>query len=295
MPRETPLSAIHLQNMLTLRQAGATILFLAPGFYHGAETVDDLVDFIVGRALDQLGLENALVEAVGRQRELASRHPAGGRGPGDVRPDRARLRRDEPGDDGRARPALAPDRRRGGRPAGRPRARRLLRHRRPGGRRARSAAASSPASTSRRAMLERARRKLPSATWVEGDLLALPFEDGSFEAATVGFGVRNVADLEHGLARAPARARPGRARRRARDHPAARAARSLLPALVRPDRAAARQAPEGRRRLHLPAGERPPLPRPRRARGADARRRLRRRRVPHLRRRDRRAPHGDAA
>jgi 4-hydroxy-3-polyprenylbenzoate decarboxylase len=66
MPRETPLSAIHLQNMLTLRQAGATILFLAPGFYHGAETVGDLVDFVVGRALDQLGLENALVKRWGR-------------------------------------------------------------------------------------------------------------------------------------------------------------------------------------------------------------------------------------
>ena len=66
MPRETPLSAIHLQNMLTLRPAGATILFLAPGFYHGAETVDDLVDFIVGRALDQLGLENALVRRWGQ-------------------------------------------------------------------------------------------------------------------------------------------------------------------------------------------------------------------------------------
>ncbi len=39
-PRETPLSAIHLENMLTLRRAGATILFLAPGFYHGAESVD---------------------------------------------------------------------------------------------------------------------------------------------------------------------------------------------------------------------------------------------------------------
>jgi 4-hydroxy-3-polyprenylbenzoate decarboxylase len=66
MPRETPLSAIHLQNMLTLRQAGATILFLAPGFYHGAETVGDLVDFVVGRALDQLGLENALVKRWGQ-------------------------------------------------------------------------------------------------------------------------------------------------------------------------------------------------------------------------------------
>jgi flavin prenyltransferase len=65
MPRETPLSTIHLENMLTLRRAGATILFLAPGFYHGAESVDDLVDFIVGRALDQLGVENALIKRWG--------------------------------------------------------------------------------------------------------------------------------------------------------------------------------------------------------------------------------------
>jgi flavin prenyltransferase len=65
-PRETPLSTIHLENMLTLRRAGATILFLAPGFYHGAETVDDLVDFVVARALDQLGLENALAKRWGQ-------------------------------------------------------------------------------------------------------------------------------------------------------------------------------------------------------------------------------------
>jgi 4-hydroxy-3-polyprenylbenzoate decarboxylase len=66
-PRETPLSAIHLENMLTLRRAGATILFLAPGFYHGAETVDDLVDFVAARALDHIGLENALVPRWGQQ------------------------------------------------------------------------------------------------------------------------------------------------------------------------------------------------------------------------------------
>jgi demethylmenaquinone methyltransferase/2-methoxy-6-polyprenyl-1,4-benzoquinol methylase len=48
-------------------------------------------------------------------------------------------------------------------------------------------------------MLERARRKLPAATWIDGDLLALPFEDGTFQAATVGFGVRNVADLDRAL------------------------------------------------------------------------------------------------
>jgi 4-hydroxy-3-polyprenylbenzoate decarboxylase len=65
MPRETPLSTIHLETMLTARRAGATILFLAPGFYHGAESVDDLLDFIVGRALDQLGVDNALIKRWG--------------------------------------------------------------------------------------------------------------------------------------------------------------------------------------------------------------------------------------
>jgi demethylmenaquinone methyltransferase / 2-methoxy-6-polyprenyl-1,4-benzoquinol methylase len=49
-------------------------------------------------------------------------------------------------------------------------------------------------------MLERARRKAPELEWVSGDLLALPFDDASFDAATVGFGVRNVDDLERALA-----------------------------------------------------------------------------------------------
>jgi 4-hydroxy-3-polyprenylbenzoate decarboxylase len=60
MPRETPLSTIHLENMLRLRQAGAVILFLAPGFYHEPRSIDDLVDFVVARALDQIGVEHAL-------------------------------------------------------------------------------------------------------------------------------------------------------------------------------------------------------------------------------------------
>ncbi len=84
-PRETPLSTIHLENMLRVKQAGAVVLFLAPGFYHGAFqpdapakparplsglaserlTVDDLVDFVVGRCLDQLGLEHELVRRWG--------------------------------------------------------------------------------------------------------------------------------------------------------------------------------------------------------------------------------------
>jgi 4-hydroxy-3-polyprenylbenzoate decarboxylase len=57
-PRETPLSRIHLRNMLEAQEAGATILFLAPGFYHGSDNVDQLVDFIVARLLDQLGVEH---------------------------------------------------------------------------------------------------------------------------------------------------------------------------------------------------------------------------------------------
>ena len=57
-PRETPLSRIHLRNLLEAQEAGATILFLAPGFYHGADSVDQLVDFVVSRLLDQLGIEH---------------------------------------------------------------------------------------------------------------------------------------------------------------------------------------------------------------------------------------------
>jgi 4-hydroxy-3-polyprenylbenzoate decarboxylase len=65
MPRETPLSTIHLRNMLTVKEAGATVLFLAPGFYHGADSVDDLVNFVVGRAIDLIGLDVELVKRWG--------------------------------------------------------------------------------------------------------------------------------------------------------------------------------------------------------------------------------------
>ncbi len=57
VPRETPLSAIHLENMLRLSRAGATILPASPGFYQGSEKVEQLVDFVVQRILNQLGLE----------------------------------------------------------------------------------------------------------------------------------------------------------------------------------------------------------------------------------------------
>lgn len=65
VPRETPLSFVHLNGLATLQQAGATILFAAPGFYHGARTIEDLVDFVVARILDQLGLDNSLMKRWG--------------------------------------------------------------------------------------------------------------------------------------------------------------------------------------------------------------------------------------
>ena len=60
VPRETPLSAIHLENMLRLTQAGAVILPAAPAFYHRPEKLSDLVDFVVARVLDQLGVTHTL-------------------------------------------------------------------------------------------------------------------------------------------------------------------------------------------------------------------------------------------
>lgn len=62
VPRETPLSAIHLENMLRLTRAGAVVLPAAPGFYHSPRTVGDLVDFIVGRVLDHLHVEHKLTK-----------------------------------------------------------------------------------------------------------------------------------------------------------------------------------------------------------------------------------------
>ncbi|ERE10034.1 MULTISPECIES: flavin prenyltransferase UbiX [Chromobacteriaceae] len=60
VPRETPLSAIHLENMLDLARLGVVILPPAPGFYTHPKSVDDMVDFVVSRILDQLGVEQTL-------------------------------------------------------------------------------------------------------------------------------------------------------------------------------------------------------------------------------------------
>ena len=60
VPRETPFSAIHLENMLKLARLGVVILPPSPGFYHGVSKVSELVDFVVARILDQLGIDNDL-------------------------------------------------------------------------------------------------------------------------------------------------------------------------------------------------------------------------------------------
>lgn len=65
VPRETPFSAIHLENMLKLSRMGAVMLAPNPGFYHLPKSVDDIVDFVVAKILDQLGVEHQLVEKWG--------------------------------------------------------------------------------------------------------------------------------------------------------------------------------------------------------------------------------------
>jgi 4-hydroxy-3-polyprenylbenzoate decarboxylase len=62
VPRETPLSAIHLENMLRLARAGAVVMPASPGFYHRPSQVSDLVDFVVARLLDHLGVEQDVVK-----------------------------------------------------------------------------------------------------------------------------------------------------------------------------------------------------------------------------------------
>jgi len=62
VPRETPFSTIHLENLLALDQAGAHILPASPGFYSGQKTFEDLVDFVVARILDQLNIEQGLMD-----------------------------------------------------------------------------------------------------------------------------------------------------------------------------------------------------------------------------------------
>lgn len=66
LPRETPLSEIHLENMLKLSRAGARIIPAMPAFYHKPQSVIELVDFVVGKLLDQIGLEHDLYRRWGK-------------------------------------------------------------------------------------------------------------------------------------------------------------------------------------------------------------------------------------
>lgn len=68
VPREMPLSTIHLENMLKLSQIGATIMPAAPGFYHNPNSIEDLVDFVVARILDHLGIDQVLMARWGYQK-----------------------------------------------------------------------------------------------------------------------------------------------------------------------------------------------------------------------------------
>ena len=69
VPRETPFNNIHLENLLRLSQSGAVILPAMPGFYHGPETIEDLVDFVVGKILDQLDVQHSLFTRWGEDRD----------------------------------------------------------------------------------------------------------------------------------------------------------------------------------------------------------------------------------
>lgn len=68
VPRETPLSRVQLDNLRRAAEAGAVILPASPGWYHGVRSVDDLVDFIVARILDQLGIEHQLMRRWGEEK-----------------------------------------------------------------------------------------------------------------------------------------------------------------------------------------------------------------------------------
>ncbi|TNC82086.1 MAG: aromatic acid decarboxylase [Oleiphilus sp.] len=68
VPRESPYSEIHLENMLRLTRMGATVMPASPGFYHQPQSVQDLVDFMVARVLDHLGVEQTLIARWGQDR-----------------------------------------------------------------------------------------------------------------------------------------------------------------------------------------------------------------------------------
>jgi 4-hydroxy-3-polyprenylbenzoate decarboxylase len=75
VPRETPLSLIHLENMVRVTRAGATVLPAMPGWYHRPRHLDDMVRFIVGRICDQLAIPNQMIDRWGSEKEQARIEP----------------------------------------------------------------------------------------------------------------------------------------------------------------------------------------------------------------------------
>lgn len=73
VPREAPVSLTHIDNMRRATEAGAVVLPASPGWYHGVETLADLVDFVVARICDQLGVRNALIHRWGEEASAQSR------------------------------------------------------------------------------------------------------------------------------------------------------------------------------------------------------------------------------
>jgi 4-hydroxy-3-polyprenylbenzoate decarboxylase len=77
VPRETPLSLVHIDNMRRVAQAGAIVLPASPGWYHGVKRVEDLVDFVVARICDQLGVEHNLMKRWGTESFSREAHHGG--------------------------------------------------------------------------------------------------------------------------------------------------------------------------------------------------------------------------
>jgi 4-hydroxy-3-polyprenylbenzoate decarboxylase len=84
VPRETPLSLIHLENMVAATRAGAIVLPAMPGWYHRPRRLDDIISFVVGRICDQLGIPNTLIARWGDRDDTNLRQDNKGSSPADL-------------------------------------------------------------------------------------------------------------------------------------------------------------------------------------------------------------------
>ena len=223
MPRETPLSLIHLENMAAVTRAGAIVLPAMPGFYNLPRTMDDLVDFMVAKALDLMGVPHELLARWGEPVRQAGRMSVGAPGRLPATEVRAMFDRIAPrydllnramtaGLDGRWRQAAAAaaDLAAGDRAldccTGTGDLALALADRvTPSGRVAAVDFSERMVALAR----EKAARRGRTIDVQVADALALPFPGDTFDAATVAFGIRNVADLDAGLAEMARVVRPG--------------------------------------------------------------------------------------